>query len=310
VPSDTEAASSAPARGPRGGIGRVLKEGLVAGLAAGLLAAAVHLACDLRAGQPLRTAELLGELLFAAQAAPGSDLWLRFSGIHFSVWLALGVLTAGLVSWVDAHPRLGLLVFGSVAFVFLSLLQASGAFSVPDLPALQLWLGTLAGAAALSAVLARRHPDLLQSIETPRLTATARRDLLAALSAERSSLGLYEQAARMAPEQVDLDSLCEAGRARVEQLLRVCEQLDVTPDPPETDGPLPSVTRLADIRPLAIAAEERKIAMYDRFLVSIGEGVLHTLFLELAAGSQDRLMPLIAGGFDGPPAGLRQADED
>jgi len=273
---------------------------------AGVLVAVVHLASDIWAGQPLRTPILLDGLLFESGGAPAAHPGalsmlplLRFSALHFLAWLVLGGLAAWLVSFVDAHPRRGLLVFGGASFVFLSLLQAGGAFSLPELPKLQVWMATLAGAAALSAPLARRHPDLLQSLEDSQLTPTARRDLLAALDAERASLALYDQAEGLAPEHPDLRALAEATEGRVRSLLQLCERFSVSPDPQTSARPGPSLTRLAQMWPLAIEAEERKMEMYDQFLVSIGERALHTVFLELAAGSEDRIVPRLRRCLEG-----------
>ncbi len=77
------------------------------------------------------------------------------------------------------------------------------------------------------------------------------------------------------------------------RLLELFDRLDL----PRVDAP-PGAEQLAPANAAetlraAIRLEEQKVDLYDRFLISVNEPVIHSVFLSLAAESQDRLIPEI-----------------
>ncbi len=274
----------------------VLREGFLGGLLAAALIAAAHLVHDVAIGEPLRTPAILGALLFdgldAAHRAPVTGLRvLQFAIVHVLTWLTLGGLTAYLVSLVESFPKLWHLVFGVVFFAWASLLYLAGAFSVPGLPPLHLWLGVLLGAATLVVFLARRHPAILRRLDRVTITETTKRDLAMALDREYASRALYRELLRAIPEDATATRLARAAETRVDAMLRLLALLDI----PAAEAPPPAepvaAGAAAEVCRSAVRLEEEKIALYDHFLVSVDEPGVHALLLDLAAEAQDQLLP-------------------
>ena len=179
----------------------MLLDGVVAGLIGAFVAALAHLVADAAVGVPLRTPTVLGQLVIGGLAStenvhPDVQTAFWFTCIHMILWSVLGTLGSWLISLVDAHPRLLAAIFGGFVIGFVSLLYAAGAFSIPGLPPLHLWIGTLLGSGASAAYLAQRHPKLMGHVGRAHLTPTTIAEIVRALAHERAAVAAYEAAAR------------------------------------------------------------------------------------------------------------------
>jgi len=278
---------------------RALWEGLLAGLFAAVVVAIAYLPFDLYRGSPLWTPALLGALFFEGveHAQPGlvtGDLVVRFTLLHVVLWMGAGVFSSCLVSLGERFPRLWYLVFSLIVFLLSSALYLAGVFSTPGLPSLHLWLSVLLGSAAVILFLARRHPGAIRHLKPILVTETARLDIENALAQEYRSRALYRAAAAAVPTNAAITRLVEVADSRVHSLLKLLERLDLPrPDaPPEAEPPGAPVDAVSTLR-AAMRLEEQKVNLYDGFLISVSEYTIHSVFLSLAAESQDRLIPEI-----------------
>jgi hypothetical protein len=138
----------------------VLPEGLEAGLAGALAVALVFLARDLWIGEPLHTPTVLGVLILQGaeaaretRSAPGAAA--LYNAVHFAVWTAAGFVSA----WAAGRPQRGALIVVGMAWV-VSALLLDALVAETGLGRSHLWLGGVAGTAAMGAYLAWRHPSL------------------------------------------------------------------------------------------------------------------------------------------------------
>ena len=145
----------------------VLPEGIEAGLVGGVAVAAVFLARDAWVGEPMHTPSVLGTLLVAgAEAArsgapaPGAAALYHF--VHFFLWIAIGFAGSALMAWSECRPARWLPPAAAVlALVLLAALDR--AVQGAGLERLHLWLGGLAGIAAMGTFLAWRHPGAVRA---------------------------------------------------------------------------------------------------------------------------------------------------
>ncbi|HEX9819101.1 MAG TPA: hypothetical protein VGD07_05750 [Methylomirabilota bacterium] len=150
---------------------RLYREGMIAGVLGAAAVAAWFLLLDALAGRPLWTPTVLGTALFrrgagldAAATLPVSPemVWM-FTWVHGLVFAALGGIAARLLGYVERHPGAGfgvLLLFVVFQFAFIA---AATVFAAPVLRVLSAWsilVANLVAAAAMTAYLRRRHPDL------------------------------------------------------------------------------------------------------------------------------------------------------
>ena len=145
----------------------VLPEWIEAGLLGGLVVAAVFLVRDSLLGEPLHTPSVLGVLLFqgleaarSTTSAPGAAA--AYNAIHFSVWVMVGFVGAQVVRCAEDEPRLWWLPLASLALALLFLVALEGWVRETGLTRPHLWLGGLAGLAALGGFLFWRHPGALR----------------------------------------------------------------------------------------------------------------------------------------------------
>jgi hypothetical protein len=145
----------------------VLPEWIEAGLLGGLAVAAVFLVRDALLGEPLHTPSVLGVLLFqgveaarATTSAPGAAV--AYHAIHFSVWVLIGLVGAQVVRRAEDEPGLWWLPLASLAVAVLVLVGLEGWVRETGLTRPRLWLGGLAGLAALGGFLLWRHPGALR----------------------------------------------------------------------------------------------------------------------------------------------------
>lgn len=261
----------------------VVRDGVVAGLIGAGVVAVAHGAADALSGELLRTPTVLGALLTegaaAARAAtPDPELALEFTGLHVAVWLVLGIAGSGLITLVDTRPKLASLVFGTFAFVFISLSYLSGAYAIPGLGAMHLWVGTLLGSAAAAGYLSWRHPQLAAHIEGVRLTGTTRSEIERALALETSGCAAFEAAAAAFPDS-PLERVLEEKRGHVLILSKLVTDLGLqTPTDPRPAWQADS----ADAAMRAAIAHERELVdLYDRFLAGVPELHIRDVFLRL-----------------------------
>jgi hypothetical protein len=267
----------------------VLRDGVAAGLIGAVAVAVVHGISDVVAGVPLRTPTVLGRLVLGIAPEPSdSDLltacW--FTCIHVGAWSGLGTLGSWLISLVDVHPRLTPIAFGGFVIAFSTLLQGTGAFSIPGLPSLHLWIGTLAGSASAAGYLVRRHPKLAAHVEREHLTPTTLAEIRRALAHERSAVAALEVASVRHPVPV-LRRLLDEERSRVESLLALAKGLDL---PEEVGGGGPpdwARSDLAETLRGALALERRSLGLYDRFLFAVPELEVRDVLLRLRSSVAD-----------------------
>ncbi len=273
----------------------VVRDGLVAGLCGALVVALAHLVADVLAGDPLRTPTLLGLLLNegpeAALTAQGNiGVAFRFTCFHIAFWLLLGGIGSWLISLVDAHPRLASFAFSGFAFVFISVLYGAGAFTLPGLPTVHLWIGTLLGSIAAAGYLVWRHPHLAGHIQRERLTETTRSWLERALEHEAADLAAYGAIAERFPEPI-FAKMVEEKKIRSEGLRIRCESLGLPPSESPEGAHHWEARTLDDALREAMAFERRTIDFYDRFIAAIPELQFRDLFIRLRYHVLDTTIP-------------------
>jgi hypothetical protein len=85
-----------------------------------------------------------------------------YHAIHFSVWVLIGLVGAQVVRRAEDEPRLWWLPLASLALAVLFLVALEGWLRETGLTRPRLWLGGLAGLAALGGFLLWRHPGALR----------------------------------------------------------------------------------------------------------------------------------------------------
>jgi len=155
-----------------GGIGTAAyTDGMVAGVVGGLVIALWFLLIDTWSGRPFYTPTLLGTALFQGASAPldpdairpSLEVVLPFTWLHLLVFATIGVLASRLLAIAERDPNYGfgiliLFVFFEIGFVGVCLALAELVLHALAWPAVL--IGNLLAAAAMVAVLWRRHPDL------------------------------------------------------------------------------------------------------------------------------------------------------
>ena len=144
----------------------ILPEWLEAGLLGALAVAGVFLLLDAAAGDPLRTPAILGTLLVRGPSSGGSPAAsgaaAAYHLVHFVAWIALGLAATRLVRRAEDRPGRRFPLPIGLALYLATLLAAGFALSGTAVGRGPLWLGGLAGLAALVAFLAWRHPGALR----------------------------------------------------------------------------------------------------------------------------------------------------
>ncbi|MBW2272093.1 MAG: hypothetical protein JRG96_02380 [Deltaproteobacteria bacterium] len=269
---------------------RTAAEGLIAGVSGALMVALVLFVYDVAAGTPLRTPALLDAVLVGGMQDPGSVrpepvALLRFTLLHVGGWAITGIVASLAVRLVEQRPRGGSAVFVGIAVVFTSYLYLAGLFSIPGEGALQLWLGTMFGAATLATVLAVRHPDLRVRIEG--ISEGEGKAVGAALAIEEHCAAVERLLAERYGADGRMSEVRNNRERRMETLIDICERFGL-PMPEEEvvlEGPVPA--SLAEGCRAALAAEHNAIDLYDRLLVAVVEPTIRDSFLRNRWESHD-----------------------
>ena len=152
-------------------VSRLYREGMVAGVLGAAGVAVWFLVLDALAGRPLWTPTVIGTALFRQGAgldAPATlpvslEMVWMFTWVHGLVFAALGGIAARLLGHVERHPSSGFGVLLLFVFFQFAFIAAATVFAAPVLRALSAWsilVGNLIAAAAMTAYLRHRHPDL------------------------------------------------------------------------------------------------------------------------------------------------------
>lgn len=278
----------------------VLRDGLVAGFIGAAVVAVAHGIADLAAGDLLRTPSLLGVLVSegveaARMAQPDVAVAIRFTGLHLVVWAVLGVVGSLLISIVDSRPKLASVVFTGFAFVFISASYLAGAFSIPGLGPLHLWIGTLLGSAGAAAYLGWRHPHLAGHIQREHLTDNTLREISRALALETRSAAAFVAAAERFPESA-LARIVDAKRGHVKILQKLADDLGI--ERPARGEPAWAASDVPAAIRAAIAHEREVVDLYDRFLAVVPEVRIRDVFLRLRYHAVDQILPQLQKALD------------
>lgn len=146
-----------------------VKQGLIAGLIGFATVAVLMFIVDLAAGRPpFYSAAALGSALFSGASDPNhvtvtAANVLGYSVVHLAVFLAFGLIAAGLASVADRGRQLwfiGLFFFIFVSFHMFGAVQALGTPMRPALSEAMLWGAGIAGAAMIALYLLHAHPRI------------------------------------------------------------------------------------------------------------------------------------------------------
>src|ERR1700730_5461308 len=103
--------------------GRIIADGVMAGVLGGAVIALWFLIFDAANGHPLQTPALLAAALLhglrtpGALTRPGSALLAEYRLVHFAVFALLGAIGALLIAGAERHPELfGTLLIFTIAF--------------------------------------------------------------------------------------------------------------------------------------------------------------------------------------------------
>lgn len=165
--------SSNPAAGHMAAIGRVVENGVLAGMVGAAVVAVWFLVLDLLTrGMPFYTPSLLGSIIFAgmdAEAVTGHEgaSIFAYTGLHGILFLLAGTVLAWMFTQFERNPQFGMVLL--LLFVtFEAILWGVGVSLVPALAgvvgAWAILVANLASAGAMFAFLLRRHPHALESL--------------------------------------------------------------------------------------------------------------------------------------------------
>lgn len=148
---------------------RVIGQGLVAGFIGFVTVAVVFAVVNVGMGRsPFHTSALLGAALFygatdPAQVAVTPAPVLSYNGLHLLVFLAFGIVAAGLAGMADRGQQLWYVALFFFIFLSFHLEGAVQLFAAPMRPVLSdtaIWGAGIAAAAAMAAYLLWRHPKI------------------------------------------------------------------------------------------------------------------------------------------------------
>jgi hypothetical protein len=150
-----------------GAWGRVLREGVVAGLIGAAVIMLWFFALDSLQGQPLRTPRLLGSALLGR--AETTDAVLAYSVVHVVAFVLFGLISAALVASADEQPMflfpLVILYVAFEVFIFaVVLVLARWVFE--ELAGWAVVVGNLLAAAGMLAYYLTGHPRLVRQVRT------------------------------------------------------------------------------------------------------------------------------------------------
>jgi hypothetical protein len=152
----------------------IAEDGLFAGALGALTVAVFFLVVDVFEGRPLFTPSLLGSVLFLRQSAEavGSvdiPMVFAYTGVHFAVFVAVGMAAAFMVSEFEANPPVGLVLLllficFEAGFFGVTVGIAPGVIGV--LGAWLVGIANLLAAAAMAAYLLWwSHPEAFRNLD-------------------------------------------------------------------------------------------------------------------------------------------------
>lgn len=155
-----------PDFGPKsetGQAGLVLPAGIEAGLLGGLAVVAVFLVRDVLAGEPLWTPSILGTLLLEGSdavrmAEPSRGAAAFYNAIHFVLWMLGGFAATRALRRVEIEPSRWVVPPLLAGAMLLILLGLDAWIAGSGVGRLHLWVGGLAGIAAVAAFASWRYP--------------------------------------------------------------------------------------------------------------------------------------------------------
>jgi hypothetical protein len=152
--------------------GRVLREGVVAGLIGAAAVAVLILVFDIAGGAPLQSPAILGSLIFKGVRDPtlvtvSAGTVVGYTIVHGLGFVVVGLIAAALVAAAERERAmvLALLIFFAAFEVFFLALVAF--WALPVLGVLAWWeilAGNLVASAAMLYYFHRRHPELARSL--------------------------------------------------------------------------------------------------------------------------------------------------
>ncbi len=151
----------------------VFNSGLVTGLIGYAAVALATAVLNIDVGRsPFYTAALFGSVLFYHVTDPGALLItagpvFAYNALHLLVFLALGLLTAWLVSVAERHPAAAYIVLLPLLFVAAHMFLALVIFAQPllgDAGPVQIGLASIAAAVAMGWYVWRSHPLLRDAL--------------------------------------------------------------------------------------------------------------------------------------------------
>ena len=150
-----------------------VREGLVAGLLGATIVAAWFFVFDVAAGQPFRTPNVLGKMVFRGDLDPGvrqvvPGIVAGYTVLHLLMFALVGMgltLLAHLAAR-NLALRMGVWMGLVVAFcLFAGLIYMATTATAERVPLWSVVGGTLAGVAAMGGYLWRRHPRLASNAQ-------------------------------------------------------------------------------------------------------------------------------------------------
>ena len=152
--------------------GRIVREGVVAGLLGAAAVAILILVFDVAAGAPLQTPAILGSVIFKGIRDPNLvsvaiGPVLGYTIVHGLAFIAVGLIAAALVAAAEREPAmvLALLIFFAAFEVFFLALIAF--WALPVLGVLAWWeilAGNLVAALAMLYYFHRAHPGMARGL--------------------------------------------------------------------------------------------------------------------------------------------------
>jgi hypothetical protein len=156
--------------------GRIIADGVLAGLIGGAVIALWFFIFDAVSGHPLQTPALLSAALLHGWRAPvelsGTSWTLvaEYTVAHFAVFALLGAIGALLIDGAEQHPELfGTLLIFTIAFevFFIALVMLAGPAAAAATPWWKIVLGNLMATAVMLGFFLWRQPGLAQNMMGP-----------------------------------------------------------------------------------------------------------------------------------------------
>lgn len=144
----------------------VLPSGIEAGLIGGAAVAAVFLIRDVMNGVPMHTPSVLGTLLIEGpdaarivESAPGVAA--AYNALHFAFWVIAGALGAWSLNRVEESAKNWFLPWVGVAVLSVVCIGIDSWAGDAGVSRVSLWLGSIAGIAAMALFFRWRHPHAM-----------------------------------------------------------------------------------------------------------------------------------------------------